>query len=95
MMFSVSYYKDLTETFSLIAKEIELIDNDLPIFIISGDNDPVGNFGKGVITLFNKLKAVGIIDLTLKLYKEGRHEMLNELNKQEVFKDVLKWIEKH
>ena len=95
MMFSVSYYKDLTETFSLIAKEIELIDNDLPIFIISGDNDPVGNFGKGVITLFNKLKSVGIIDLTLKLYKEGRHEMLNELNKQEVFKDVLKWIEKH
>ena len=95
MIFSVSYYKDLLETFSLIKKDLELIDNDLPIFIISGDNDPVGNFGKGTATLFNKLKANGITDLTLKLYKEGRHEMLNELNKEEVYKDILNWIKKH
>lgn len=95
MIFSVSYYKDITETFSLISKDLELIDNDLPILLISGQNDPVGDFGKGVATLFNKLKATGINDLTLKLYKNGRHEMLNEVNKEEVYDDVLKWLKKH
>ena len=95
IIFSVSFFKDLTETFTLISKDIELIDNDLPILIFSGDNDPVGNFGKGTALLFNKLKSNGISDLTLRLYKEGRHEMLNETNKEEVFSDVLKWLKKH
>ena len=95
MMFSVSFFKDLTETFTLISKDLELIDSDLPIYIISGDNDPVGAFGKGTITLFNKLKNSGISDLTLKLYKNCRHELLNELNKEEVCSDLLSWIQKH
>lgn len=95
MMFSVSFFKDFTETFSLIAKDLELIDSDLPIYIMSGDNDPVGDFGKGTALLFNKLKNSGISDLTLRLYKNGRHEMLNEVNKEEVYKDILEWIEKH
>lgn len=95
MIFSVSYFKDLTNCFKLIAKDLELIDNELPIYIMSGDNDPVGNFGKGTTLLFNKLKKVGINDLTLKLYKDGRHEMINEINKEEVYNNILEWIENH
>lgn len=95
MIFSVSYFKDLTSTFSLIAKDLELINDDLPIYIMSGDNDPVGNFGKGTTLLFNKLQGVGIRDLTLKLYKDGRHEMLNEINKEEVYNNIIEWLEKH
>ncbi len=95
MTFSVSYFKDLTNTFSLIAKDLELINNNLPIYIMSGDNDPVGNFGKGTTKLYNKLKAIGVNDLTLKLYKDGRHEMLNEINKEEVYNNVLNWINEH
>ena len=95
MIFSVSYFKDLTSTFSLIAKDLELINDDLPIYIMSGDNDPVGNFGKGTTLLFNKLQDVGIRDLTLKLYKDGRHEMLNEINKEEVYNNIIEWLEKH
>mgnify|MGYP003301043017 CR=1 FL=1 len=85
----------MKKSFIKIEKDIELIDNDLPIYIMSGDNDPVGNFGKGTTLLYNKLKSVGIKDLTLKLYKDGRHEMLNEINKEEVYKNVLEWINFH
>ncbi len=94
-IFTVSYFKDLTNTFTLISKDLELINNDLPIYIMSGDCDPVGNFGKGTTLLFNKLKNVGIKDLTLKLYKDGRHEMLNEINKEEVYNNILQWIDIH
>ncbi len=95
MIFTVSYFKDLTNCFKLIAKDLELINNKLPIYIMSGDNDPVGNFGKGTTLLFTKLKKVGISDLTLKLYKDGRHEMLNEINKEEVYKNILEWVTNH
>ena len=95
MIFTVSFFKDLTNTFSLIASDLELINNDLPIYIMSGDSDPVGDFGKGTTKLFNNLKKVGINDLTLKLYKDGRHEMLNEINKEEVYNNILDWILEH
>ena len=95
MIFSVSYFKDLTKTFTLICNDLELINNDLPIYIMSGDMDPVGEFGKGTTKLFNKLKGVGVTDLTLKLYKDGRHEMLNEINKDEVYANILQWISEH
>lgn len=95
MIFTVSYFKDLTNCFKLIAKDLELVNNKLPIYIMSGDNDPVGNFGKGTTLLFTKLKKVGISDLTLKLYKDGRHEMLNEINKEEVYKNILEWVTNH
>ena len=67
---------------------------NLPIFIFSGDKDPVGEMGKGVKKVVKKYKNAGIENLTLKLYKEGRHEMLNEINKEEVEKDVLNWLNK-
>lgn len=67
---------------------------DLPILFISGDADPVGGWGKGVRTVFNRFKSVGMQDLTIKMYPGARHEVLNELNKQEVWDDVLDWIEK-
>ena len=95
MIFTVSFFKDLTNTFLLIANDLELINNDLPIYIMSGDADPVGEFGKGTTKLFSKLKSVGISDLTLKLYKDGRHEMLNEINKEEVYANILQWLLEH
>lgn len=95
MTFSVSYFKDLTKGFKTIKKNLELINNDLPIYIFSGDADPVGDFGKGTTLLYTKLKKIGVKDITLKLYKEGRHEMLNEINKHEVYENILEWLNKH
>ena len=64
----------------------------MPILIISGDADPIGNYGKGVKKVYNNLIKAGVSDVEIKLYKEARHEVFNETNKDEVNKDVLKWI---
>lgn len=67
---------------------------NIPIYIFSGDKDPVGYFGNGVINLYNQYKELGAKDISYKLYKNGRHEMLNEVNKNEVIEDIIIWIKK-
>ena len=66
--------------------------HDLPLLFVSGDADPVGNYGEGVKKVYNRFLKVGCKDVKLKLYKDGRHEMLNELNKDEVYADILDWL---
>ena len=63
-----------------------------PVYFFSGGNDPVGQNGKGVEQVSGFFKAAGCTDITLKLYPGGRHEMLNETNKAEVWADVLAWL---
>lgn len=92
---SVSFFKDLTNGFKNINKDFGLVNSNLPIFIISGANDPVGEFGKSTTKLYKKYKNIGIKDLTLKLYTDARHELLNEINKEEVYTDILEWINAH
>lgn len=76
-------------------KNFKLIPKDIPIHILSGDKDPVGNFGKGVMELYNRYRDHGVKDLQYKLYKDGRHEMLNEINREEVFQDIVDWLNSH
>lgn len=76
-------------------KNMSKVPKTLPLLIFSGDRDPVGKYGKGVKLLHNKYKDVGITNLSFKLYEGGRHEMLKEINKVEVFKDVYNWIQKN
>ena len=66
----------------------------LPIMFISGCKDPVGGMAKGVLKCIDAFKRSGMKDITIKLYPEGRHEMLNERNKDEVYQDVLTWLER-
>lgn len=94
-VFSVSYYKDLTNGFKTILDNFELVPNLLPIYIMSGQEDPVGKFSKGPIALQKKYLHVGVHDVSLKLYPTGRHEMLNETNKDEVYQDILTWLDNH
>ncbi|MEM1416547.1 MAG: alpha/beta fold hydrolase, partial [Myxococcota bacterium] len=70
------------------------IPNALPVYVFSGDRDPVGQFGKGVLQLVERLRSAGIKDLTLDLYPEGRHEMLNETNAEEVRAKLLAWCQR-
>ncbi len=72
----------------------ESVPKQLPILMISGRNDPVGNYTKGPKQVFSWLRKTGVIDLTLKLYDDCRHELLNELNRQEVYEDILQWLSK-
>ena len=62
------------------------------ILLISGEMDPVGEYGKGIHTIDDKLRATGHTNVTLKLYPECRHEVLNELNKADIMADILGWI---
>lgn len=69
------------------------IKKDLPILFVSGDCDPVGDNGKGVKISYEMMKMVGSLDVTMKLYKDDRHEVLNELNREEVYEYILNWLE--
>jgi len=71
------------------------MNRDTPVYFLSGDRDPVGSNGEGVKTVYGFFKDHGTADLTVKLYPGGRHEMLNEINKGEVYADVLAWLDKH
>lgn len=62
---------------------------------MAGAMDPVGNNGKGIIKLYNMYKSLNIKDVKYKLYKDGRHEMLNEINKEEVMTDIVTWLNNH
>ena len=69
------------------------VPKELPILLFSGDADPVGNYGKGVSAVHERLLAAGC-NSTLKLYPDGRHEMHNETNKDEVFCDLIDFLAK-
>ena len=65
---------------------------DLPVFFIAGGDDPVGSYGKGVRKSADAFRKAGMTDMSLRIYPLGRHEILNEINKDEVYQDVLRWI---
>lgn len=91
--FTVCAMHDLIKLNSLCNKPIwaEAVSKDLPIFIISGDSDPVGDFGRGVTTVYNRLKKAGC-NVSLKLYPGARHEILNDFCKDQVTGDILDFL---
>ncbi len=96
-VFTAGFFYDFLNALKTLENKdnFNMIPKDLPIYIFSGDKDPVGKFGKGVINLYNRYKNIGVKDLDYKLYKDGRHEMLNEINRDEVMRDVVKWFDSH
>ena len=67
---------------------------DLSLLFVSGDMDPVGQYGKGVRQAAGRMRKAGLRDVTCKLYPGNRHECINEENRQEVWADILAWLEK-
>lgn len=76
-------------------KWAEQAPKELPILIVSGTADPVGDYGKGVTQVYDSLKKAGVQNVTLKLYLDARHEILNEINKEEVYCDIFDWMEEN
>ena len=68
------------------------IPKNLPLLFISGKSDPVGNFGKGVIKTRQKYRKMGFWNISLRLYPKCRHEILNELNRKQVYDDIFAWM---
>ena len=74
-------------------ENLEKMDKALPVLFVSGMQDPVGAMGEGVLRCIDAFKRVGLKNVTIRLYPEGRHEMLNETNRTEVYADILSWME--
>lgn len=75
------------------AQKIEKIPQHLPIYIFGGGQDPVGDMGKGLPKLYQLYKSTQHEALSFRLYAEGRHEMFNELNREQVCTDLIQWLE--
>ncbi len=92
--FTVSAYRDL---FSMVGnsnskKWFSEYPKSLKTLIVSGDADPVGNYGKGPEYVYKHLLIQGVQNLTFKLYSKARHELFNERCREEVFSDIKEWL---
>ena len=74
-------------------KNLDKMPKDLPVLFVSGDKDPVGNNGKGVQQAYEAFQAAGMRDVRIKLYPDARHELHNELNREDLHRDVLAFLE--
>ena len=92
---TASLFSDMMSALKYITDEKNIcsMNKVKPIYFMSGDNDPVGENGKGVLRAYEAFCNAGIKDVCVKLYSGGRHEMLNEINKYEVYNDIYNWIE--
>lgn len=93
-IFTLAGYEDLFTMLGGCNADKWFVDfpNSLHTFVVSGEQDPVGDFGKGVRYVYDNLKKNGA-DVELKLYPGARHELFNETNREEVFSDLIAWIE--
>ena len=90
-----SMYRDMMGGLKFLTKQsnIDKMNKDAPIYFMSGAEDPVGDYGAGVEKAYRAFCDAGLHDVTMKLYPGGRHEMLNETNREEVMQDILTWLE--
>lgn len=72
---------------------LKAIPKNMPILLLSGDKDPVGDFGEGVKKLYKVYKSRGL-NVEYKLYPDARHKILSEINRDEVKEDMLKFVNK-
>lgn len=91
-----AYYNMFLGMMDMQKKEsVYMIPKGLPVFFVSGAEDPVGGFGKGVRKIYEKYRAAGIHDVSLRLYTGDRHEILNETDRCQVYEDLFEWFENH
>jgi alpha-beta hydrolase superfamily lysophospholipase len=93
---TASFYHDLLKftQHATNKKLIRLTKRDLPLFIISGEKDPVGGYGKEIHKFLSVLKKCEFTNVASKLYPDCRHELLNELNNEDVYSDIQEWLAK-
>lgn len=90
-IFTLSYYLDFFKGCIMITNYINAIPSNLPILMVSGEKDPVGDMGKSTTKLYESIKRTNK-KVILKLYENARHEILLEKNKDEIHKDIIDWL---
>ena len=93
--FTVNGFRGLFELIYRLQKPKNLvtIPKKIPVFFVSGEEDPVGDYGEGVIGAKNDLVRAGLENVSMKLYPGDRHEILNETDKDIVYQDIYEWLE--
>ena len=86
--------RDMAEGLRFIhsGENLNRMNRSLPVLFIAGGYDPVGDFGNGVKRAAEKFRKCGMKQVDCKIYPLARHEILNEINREEVYKDVTNWI---
>ena len=74
---------------------LSTMERSLPVFFIAGGDDPVGGYGKGVRKAAQAFRDVGMQSVDERVYPLCRHEIISELNREEIWEDVAQWIDKH
>ncbi|GHV71222.1 hydrolase [Spirochaetia bacterium] len=94
---SAGFYRDMIALLNRIHRPqfFEGIQRNLPVYIFSGSEDPVGEMGASPTALAEAYRALGMKDLEFVLYPGARHEALNETNREEVMENLLAWIVRH
>ena len=92
---STQTWLDLLNALNRIAmpSNVAKVPKGMPLYLFAGDQDPVGDNGKGMKNLYDAYKRAAIFDVRLKLYPGARHETLNETNRQEVTDDFIAWCD--
>ena len=95
--FTAGAYRDMFGGLAAVTgpKWAAKVPKGLPVFVIAGDRDPVGANGKGPAQVYGWLRQAGARDARLRLYAGMRHEILNEKGKEQVWQEVLAWLEEH
>lgn len=93
-VFTVNGFGTLFELISRLYREESLkqIPKNLPVFMVSGTADPVGDYGRGVRRAYDSLTRTGLKNVKLKMYKGGRHELPNETNRDKIMQDIYDWM---
>lgn len=96
-LFTAGGYRDMFTGLRRMSdpEEIRKMRKDLPVLFISGTRDPIGAMGEGVKKVADSFRAAGLADIQVMLYPEARHELFNELNRQEVYGDLASWLYGH
>ncbi len=94
---STQLWVDLLDALAAIAKPERQarIPRDLPVYVFAGSEDPVGEKTRSLEQLLGAYRRAGVADVTHKFYPGGRHEMLNETNRDEVTRDLVAWLDTH
>ena len=92
-----SFFRDLVAGQGAVntASHAAAVPADLPMLLASGDRDPVGAMGRGVQRAATLYRRAGVREVSVLLYPGGRHELLNETNRDQVTGDILTWIDGH
>ncbi len=93
--FTVNGFQTLLELLNRLHKRenLEKMPRELPVLFVAGEEDPVGNYGKGVKKAYQSFLDIGMKNVKMKLYENDRHELLNEMDREQVYGELYSWMQ--